>query len=233
MKKKGASHTEIILAFLMFIAAVGLALYFFSPGNGERVADTYLAYSMNEITQRTSAKVEVFSVKINGERITEDVIAVPFSGVNGNTQAATYDGSALPSYRTDNGFVHVSRGTNDWDDIDFITVSFSDAFDIGTQLSGKHNETYYQISTSRETEVLSEKKLRDLAAEYNSDYENLRKEFNLKAGFSFSLNYENGEEISAEKEVPTGLEVFSDVKRVEVLRESGKVEYADLMVSVW
>jgi hypothetical protein len=233
MKKRGSSHTEMILAFIIFVAAVGLALFLFSPGSAGRDVNTYLTYSFTEIMRKTNVDLEVFSVNISGGLINENQIALEIPGVEGNTRVSTYEGISLASYKAEvSDFVNIDKGSNNWADIDFVYVYFSDDFDQGSEIVGFHNVSYYKISTSYEKEVLSEKEFKTLVNEHNTDYDALKEEFNLKIGIGFSLVFEDGE-IVAENEIPTGLEVYSDSRRVEVLRESGEIVFADLNVWVW
>ena len=66
------------------------------------------------------------------------------------------------------------------------------------------------------------------------DYFALKEQFNLpgRVNFGFSFEFDN-KTISSEREIPSGLDVFSKVDRVEVLRENGEVEYADFTIKVW
>jgi len=63
--KRGISHIEMILSFVIFVSAVGLALYFFSPTDSSRLVESTLGYSLREIGQNTSVTLEGVSIGIN------------------------------------------------------------------------------------------------------------------------------------------------------------------------
>ncbi|MBU0760645.1 MAG: hypothetical protein KJ600_04640 [Nanoarchaeota archaeon] len=234
--KKGVSHVEIILAFVIFIAAVGFALYFFNPGDSDRLVGTSLTYAFREIKQNASVGVETFSVVIDDVAVVtggSDTIAMNFPGVEGKTRVETYDGEVLNSSHVAD---IVNVNTDNWNGIDFLFVKFGEEFVETAGLSGTENATYYEIGSSNLKEVISEKRILNLKDAYDADYYSLRGEdnFNLpdRVNFGFSLVFDDGS-IEAEREIPASLEVFSDTERVEVLRDGGEIVFADLMVKLW
>ena len=64
--KRGISHIEVVLSFLIFAVAVGFALFFFSPANSTRLIETTLDYTFREISDRTGTTLEIYSVIVNG-----------------------------------------------------------------------------------------------------------------------------------------------------------------------
>jgi hypothetical protein len=83
-------------------------------------------------------------------------------------------------------------------------------------------------------EVYSEASARLLADNYFSDYPGLRDSFNFKNNdFAFDLVLSKDDRVSGTRFVPVGIEVYSDYKRGEVLREDGTITFADLNVRVW
>ena len=238
MKKRGISHIEVILSFVLFITAVGFGLYFFNSGDSTRFVSTTISYAFREIEKNTSTSLEFFSVNVNGALIMSNEIALDFSGVTGDTTILTYDGRILNSSRggTNGELVYIS--SPNWGGEDFIYVVFGEEFseDTLSETEG-HNETYYRIGSSETRDVISERKFKMLNQAYYADYRGLKSQsnFNLpdRADFGFSLEFDNGEAIVAENSIPDNFEIFSEKKRVEVLREDGSVTFADLIVKVW
>ncbi|MBU0466598.1 MAG: hypothetical protein KJ718_05445 [Nanoarchaeota archaeon] len=234
--KRGLGHVEVILSFVLFIVAVGFALYFFNPAGGDRLVESSLTYAFREISQNTSVGVETFSVVINNSEIptSTNMIVLEFSGIEGKTRVETYDGDVLESLHEDE-FIYVSSG--DWNSIAFVFVMFGEEFEETDGLSGTHDANYYEVGSSNLKEVISEKRFLVLNQTYYKDYLTLKGEeqFNLPdmANFGFSLVFDENDFIIAEKEIPAGLEVFSETERVEVLRDNGNIIFADLIVKVW
>jgi hypothetical protein len=237
MKKRGISHVEIILSFVLFVVAVGFALYIFSPGGGSRIAESSLDYSFIEIMRNTSTPVETFSVIINKSEIRESLIALNFSGVSGNTSVETYGGENLDSSRFGDLVIVEGLPSTGWSTIDMIYISFGKEFDEDGLAHTSVNESYYSIGSSVSQKIISEKNFLSLNSTYYSNYSQLkgRNQFNLpqRVDFGFSLIFEGNDSIIAEKKIPAGLESFSETRRVEVLRTNGDIVFADLIVKVW
>lgn len=233
MDKRGIRHVEIILSFVIFAGAVGFALWFFNPGDSSRKIDVSLEYGFREITQNTSVNLEVYSVKINNDTLVNSAvgtIAVNISG-EGESLARSFNGLVLDSKRNGD-FVDINSPIG-WSDIGFIFVEFSEDFEQGSVSSGTYNQSYYEIASHELKDVISEKRFLELKKNYFEGYSALREDFNIHSNFGFALEFSNSS-IIAEKQVPEGLEVFSERRRVEVLRnESGGTEFADLVVKVW
>lgn len=235
MKKRGMSHVEVILAFVMFVAAVSFALFIFSPGGGDRIVDSSLEYAFREIRENASVEIETFSVVLDPAGIgVAQEIALSIAGTEGNSMARTRDGAVVSSMKSGD-LVYLHR--NSWAGVEFIEISFSEEFQAGSVDPVEVDEDFYEIGSSRKEMVVSERKFIELSDSYDENYENLkgRSGFNLpeRVEFGFALEFDDGTEIKAEKEVPTGLEIFLDTQRVEVIRTDGRVEFADMTVKVW
>ena len=236
MEKRGLSHVEVILSFILFIVAVGFALYFFSPSDYNRLSKVSLEYGFREILENTSVEVESYSVKIigGGGFPLSGVVMIDISGLDTNwkVRAEKDTREVLPSARTENK-IFISNTA--WNNGDFIYIRFSEDFvAYAPPPATEENTGFDEIASSETEEVISEKRFLELNKTYYSNYLNLKKEFNLpdrvEIGFSLVLS---DKEISAEKNVPAGLEVFSEKRRVEVLKNTGEMEFADLIVRVW
>lgn len=242
MKKRGISHVEVILAFVIFIVAVGFGLFFFNAGGGGRIVDATITYLFTEIDKNTTVSVEVFSVNVTEEVVGipfGDVLVLNFSGIQGETRVENYEGENLSSSRggVDDELVYVH--SDSWAGGEFLFVSFGDEFldDRVTGSPENHNESYYILGSSESQNLISEKRFILLNQTYSADYDGLKSQdnFNIpdRADFGFSLVFGEGDEIVAKKEVPDGFEVYGERKRVRVLRVDGSKAYADLLVKVW
>jgi hypothetical protein len=63
----------------------------------------------------------------------------------------------------------------------------------------------------------------------------LKEDFNLpsRIDFAFSLNFDDGTELTADRNIPSGIEVLAENERVEVLRLDGSSEFAEFSLKVW
>jgi len=232
--KRGISHIEMVLSFIIFVSAVGLALYFFSPANSSRLVESTLTYSFREIGNNISISLDSVSVKINNDTNPPNDIAVNISGLSKakNVRVETSGGSILESSK--NGDVVSVTSDLGWASISLINILLSDDFTNGSAPLSEINESFYQISSTTSEDMLSEKRALSLKEEYDLNYVMLKEEFNLpnRIDFDFSLVLQN-ETINTEREIPDSFEIFSEKRRVKVLRDDGLREFADLVVRVW
>jgi hypothetical protein len=236
MKKRGSSHIEMIFSFVIFVAAIGFALYFFSPTNSSRLVETSFDYLFREIEKNASSEVFIFSVRINNDTIPAGVTDICFnvSGSGLNYGAVVFDenGNDLSGKKfKDTVSANSSSG---WGMINFASIILADEF-YEDVVGCAPNENYYDISSSLKKDILSEKKIGNLSQIYYSNYTKLKKQFNIpgRVNFGFSLVFFDGSNITAEKEIPQSLEVFVNQKRIEVLKTDGKTEFGVLTVKVW
>jgi hypothetical protein len=239
MEKRGISHIEMILSFILFAAAVGFALYFLSPTNVGKIKDVSLDYTARSIEKNTTIEVLVYSVVIDNNTIIDagspQIIALNFSGVNPgyNSRVENYNGTLIDSSRSGE-MVYIRGGSLGWDKIDFVYVKFGEDFATQSVSSATHDKTYYSVSTKETKSVISEKRFSNLKSLYDSGYESLKVGFNLpkRTNFGFQLAMA-GNNIKAETRVSSSQEVFARTKRIEVLREDGRIEFGDLKVMIW
>ena len=252
MKKRGLSHIEVILSFIIFIGAVGFALYFFSPTNSSRLVDTSLDYVNREISKNITVNLKTYSINVNNSNNQVNnagALAVNISGICENDDGIIMTmnlsgevfqskvGSSDNKCSSSSGDI-VYIGNNIWAPEDFVYVKVSEDLNESSNAIGASpalNDSFYKLSTVNSEDLFSEKRILHLNKTYHEDYYGLKKQFNLpgRVNFGFSFSFTTGDEIKVENPIPSGLDVFSKVDRVEVLRKDGKVEYADFTMKVW
>jgi len=96
------------------------------------------------------------------------------------------------------------------------------------------NENYYKVSSSYKRTILSEKKLEELKTAY-SNYQNLKTALKIPDAnnFDFKVVFSSGSPIEATRNIPDGVEINAINKRMEVLRKTGEIEFADILVRMW
>lgn len=232
----GLEHVEFILSFVLFVGFLAFSLYFFSPLRGDKIVDSTLYYAMSELSGNASVTVESLSVVINSD-VLDLAVGIPVDGrQDKGILVHDSEGDVLLSYfNTGREIVFVQRGAER-----FIVINFGEEFDQGVLFEGARDldEGEYSVSSSEINVFLSEKRLKEIAGEYNQGeegYQRIKEDFNLpqRASFAFSLTFSEDDKIEAVREIPGGLEVFSDSKRYEILREDGRTDFADLQVMIW
>ncbi len=238
-RKRGISHIEVITAFILFIGFVGVALYFFSPTNSSRLIESTLNYGVREVEKNTSVDVETYSIKIMESDGNDTIGLLGLSSNLGEKARAESSEHILLPTNKNTGSVSVNRSAAQQDK-DFFVVRFSEGITLEESIPYVAVNLAYNISSVQKEKMISESRIKNLAAIYTSSDENYRnlkeKNFNLPAriDFGFSVIFRDGvEKISALRTQEKGVEVFSNSKDVEIIRENGATEFGKLVVYVW
>ncbi|MBX4211896.1 hypothetical protein KW787_00360 [Candidatus Pacearchaeota archaeon] len=229
--KRGASHIEAILAFVLFISFVVAGFYFFTP-TSSRLADSSLSYATREIMKNISISIETYGVKINQSSRKLDVIPVDILVPAGRHVRAENGSAILPARIGSNGVTYVNISGSG-----FITLEYADdilpsagplEFDYDRQI------VYSSLASSRDENILSKKRIIGLNESYFNKYDMLKQQFNLpdRVDFGFSLDLP-GLKITSERNIPQGINIYSSTMRVEMLNETGDREFGDLTIKVW
>jgi len=234
MQKRGIGHIEFILSFIIFIAFVTFAIFIFNPLKSTNLSGSSLPYIADNINENASVDLTTFSVKINKNKIPlETVIAVDIFEINfeNKLRVESYSGKLLPS-RKEGSTIYF-----DFDNENFVLAKFSKDLDSysGFTKSAALDGSYYEIASSRTEKIISEKRLLELNETYYENYEEIRKNFNLPGNinFAFKVTFSENDFIIAERRIPEGIDVFSNIKRVEILRKDGTASFADVEVKIW
>jgi hypothetical protein len=245
MGKKGLGHIEAILSFILFIGFIFFGLYFFSPATNSKLVDSSLTYAELEVAKNVYVDMEVYTVVINQTALSKEAekdrkaVSVNLGKSIPSTMnviVKSYSGGIiLAKKEMKSGEYHVNLLAGR-ENITFVyLVEDLPASSNDPRLIGRFEEGYYQISSSESRKVVSERRAKSLANVYTSDYEVLKKQFNFpsRADFGFVITLSPLKNITAENKIPSTTDVFSNVKRVEVLEEDGTLKFGDLIIKVW
>lgn len=250
MNKRGISHIEVLLSFLIFVGFVIFAFYFFSPFKASRLIESSLTYAEKEIIKNATIEIEIYSVELDvSDPQYKDKpvqILVKDYEVSKNVQARNKNGEIVLAKKVSQGggvtSDHISLDTTNVYDTDptkgFIILKFGDGLTetppagLGSMMGSE----WYTIISSEEEKFISESRLINLKNAYDKNYEGVRSRFNLpsRANFEFEVYFSAIDVIAARRPLrPQSEEIFSNIKRIEVLRNNGNVEFADLKIRVW
>src|SRR3989338_3122764 len=146
MERRGISHIEVILSFILFVSAIGVALYFFSPFDSARLVKSSQEYAYREIVKNSSTNVEVYSVQVNNENEQIDnsgsVLPIFIDGICGAGYGAIArnmsDAEMLARVNCEdiigeNNTIYVKNpGADGWGENDFVSLIFSEDVDSST-----------------------------------------------------------------------------------------------------
>lgn len=239
MNKRGLSHIEIILGFVLFASAVFFIFYFFDVGKVNKDNESIGIYVFNQIKKNISTEVISYSVKINPSALSSDKkVAIELNEEIPNDfklRAENYTGEKLPAKRDsiDRKKVYVDLKEN----LDYVRILF--CRDMDYQEGNFQNPTLipgaYEIISQEDYSVISQKKAEELKGLYDAQYSSLKKSFAVpnKINFGFELIFSDTEFIKAENAIPLRAEVYSKITRSEVIKLNGERVFADYGVKVW
>ena len=230
MEKRGVSHVEFILSFLLFIGFLLSILLFFDPFDNNDILDVSLNEVSDSIIKQVSKEIIIYSVVVD-QAVTEPIIEFTIPNINSGykVRVEDYNGNVLPS-SFDGTEVVVDREGNS-----FLKVKFSDAFDPSSPAPSGSSTTVVTIASSNIKNISTESGFNDLKDQYVQDYHTLKTDLGLPPGinFAFEVKFDDGTGIIASNSIPSGVDVFVDRDRIEIIRGDGKSEFADLSVKVW
>lgn len=240
--KKGLSHIEAILSFVLFMGFLIGAFFFLNPFTSNRTLDTTLGYTFNEIEDSTTLDVLIYSVSIDplvlADQLVIDkdyIVSLPISDVppGYNPRVENNDGIDTPSEFAGGVIVFDISPPFGF----FANVMMSEEFPDSSPLGDSIllNSDQFTLSSFDEKTVYGENRFELLKDSYYADYKGLKSSFNLpgRVDFGFTVSFSDGTSILANQTIPPEFEVFSESKRIEIMRSSGKIEFADLIWKVW
>tara|TARA_Y100000310_G_C20663079_1_gene805892 strand:+ start:608 stop:1321 length:714 start_codon:yes stop_codon:yes gene_type:complete len=233
--KKGAAHVEIILSIVLFLVFVGAAWVIFGPVDSDQsIIENILDRSFDEVERRAQTEILTYSVKLNRDDIVGDVITIDLGRNFGNKQSRVEDvnGMKLSSEAIggDLGKVNVAFGSSN-----FIYIMLSEDFPEGNVALGDPTVENYELSSYNSKKLLSVDGVEGLISSYESDYEGLKSQLRIpsQVDFSFGIVFSDGERSETAEEIPEDVEVFSKIKRQEILRAEGEREFVEFGVKIW
>jgi hypothetical protein len=224
MKRRGMSHIEIILAFLIFVSATTFVLYFFIP-TGKSIIPSSLDLTANQVKINLTTSIQQHSIKIFPP--TQDV-SVPIGGLT-NYKSSSYnlEGNRLNStYLQEKAYIHT-------EDSDFIYLILST--DIVEMVpSSNVDGANYELGSTISRDVISQMKFIELNKSYWSEYDSLKENLKLPKGIDFGIVISSDDIIyTMKKDPPQNIEVYSKIVRSELLTLDGKLRPVNMEVYVW
>lgn len=232
MERRGFGHIEMIFSFIIFVSAVFIIFYFFSPAKSPDLKDTLMKQTLKAIESNASVELLKYSVKINSTNLQQgDVVPIEIDGVNAGShvRVQNYSGYRLDASRNNN-IINVG-----WNGQDFFYVLFSEDFDDSPAPTGSANAVPYALGSVNSENIISEKRLITLNNSYYGSYSSLKNDLGIPASvdFSFRFSFFDGSGVFAKKNVPAGQETFSLPEKKDIIKEDGSIDEGELAVSVW
>jgi hypothetical protein len=243
MKKRGISHIEMIMAFILFISAVAFVFIFLNPFTTNNPTLAVEKYSLNKLTDLIKTNATTYFLIITKDLDVQNIINSKIITVSlgfrlsplMRVRIENYSGSILPSgISTDGNYIYLNWSRENGR---IILLSLSEdftTFDPALSNPLALNEEYYQISSSVFSESISERKAASIIEEYTISYSALKESLTIPSqadfGFKLSLPYKV---YVANKTIPENIEVKSRNRIASVVGLDGNKTIGSLEISIW
>ena len=229
-KKGGFGHVEAVLTLVIFIAFIASAFIFFNPFRTNRTLSSTLDYAWREIDGYAKETLDSYSIVLKPS-VPQFVALKILGSPEKNASVLNSSGGPVNHFNNNANINFVKPRDN------FVVIQYSNNFNngnssvIGTMIT----ENDYSISSSDSVEILFEDKLLALNYSYYSDYIGIKKQFNLpnRVNFGFLVQFSDGSKITALNNVSSESDIESKIDKIMIVRNSGKREYAEVIVKVW
>ena len=227
MKKRGFSHIEIILGFVMFVGALLFAFFYLKLSYGNMNKHSEADYS--QVENAMKELVYEYSVRINDSKINknQDIVYVTVN-VTGNSSVFNYTGFKSASYLSESDMrLYFNRTMTGYR----YDLRISKGIDNSAVLSAQLiNPDYYTISPQLARNIISEKKMLTLNTSYYKDYEALKKSIGIKNDFGIYAKVGEKEIIMTRQKDKV---VYAESKNRELLKSDGQVVFGNVRIEIW
>jgi len=239
--KKAVSHVEVIISFVIFIGFLVFLFAFLNPIKSKKLSDNVLDKINREIIDFASVNYSYISFVLDDSLFSfQDFINSNCFGIEielDNEVIVRDKNNNIVSAENDIGINRVYITKSSISNNKFYTIYASDIFSQQS-LSGcfELDEKDYNLGLLRKEKVLYLDKLINLKNLYESDYNNLKKRFDIPSSndFGFSVREANGEEIIKVIKKRVGkINVVAKDFPVQILNQSGAIKYVIMNVQAW
>ena len=200
MDKRGLSHVEMILSFVIFFSFLMFVYIYLVPHI--KIVPDYPSLNNAEklIIKHVEMNVDFFSLALNVTKFKDCFSVDNFGTLNWNVLVKNKDGETVSSQIA--GILRISLSGN------FYYIYFSEDFEASSDdLNGcgklDFTKGEYELGSKRSETWASFEKLKRLNESYNADYAGLKETLGIKQDFAFSLTSSSGEVlIKADREKP-------------------------------
>ncbi len=244
-KKRGISHVEVVLSFIIFISFLTFLFLFFNPIKTIKNNPLFLDVVEREIKKNVSTNFSILTLKLDDPPSSNNPPKLCFYFTydsdlgNVTVKKMIQDNyEEVQAYSKDIGNGRKKIYINDANN-NFFYLYFSPSFNEN-EFAGvnclKYKKEEYSLGLLRSYVAESYDKLIELNNTYYRNYNELKNLFKIpnSIDFSFSVRDSLGNNIiSARKEIKRKTNVFSKDSNIKILYNNGTIKYAILNVQVW
>jgi hypothetical protein len=222
MEKRGASHVEVVISFVLFFTFVSFLLFYIKPFSDSGISNTIIFTLHDSFKEQTQTDLTEFFLKADSP---DDCFSISLQGLDisdgGSIVKPVNEGEAASSL-INNKLSVENKG-------DFYNVFISPEFSNSFSLDCVDFENY-TIGSIKNKKPLYYQKIQDIEEEYYDSYDSLKSKLKISESYDFAIISDIA---VMEKNIPEGMEVFAVDYIEEVLKENGVVSNEKFLFKIW
>jgi len=211
LHKKGSSHFEIIISFILFVSFTLFLVLSLTPTKQDLLEESILYGVVDQFFAKTTTNVTS--------------VLVDISKTVGLMCPGGQDKPCIPEELLGAGnFISQKQRAcvyYIYSSVEFTNEGFN---------SCKNNDNLYSLGYIERQEVISNKTLQEFKQEYYSDYNASKDRFGVPEVVDFAVISNN---YSLERTIPDEAQVIAGVYRKKVLYSNGSLINQDFIIKVW
>jgi hypothetical protein len=241
--KRGMSHIEMVLSFIIFVGFLIFLFAIFKPLRGFSQGEVYLDILERNIKNYTKIEVKFLTLNIN-ENISSECFHFRYNSSLDNITERDANYNFVQSFCEGVGGGQ-GRGDVKPREIwingtgNFFYIYFCDEFresEFDAVNCKSLNKKDYSLGLYRSYNMTSYNKLEELEKEYANNYDELKGKFGLPSSKDFSFNVLDSSRNSilrVQKTIPRGVRVLARSEDVQLVYKNGTFKYAILNMKLW
>jgi hypothetical protein len=233
--KKGISHVEVILSFVIFIGFLIFLISIINPFKIFSKSKVYLNILERELRNYTSVRVDFLTLRLNDG--IEGCFKFKYDLENITVKNET--GSPLLAFsRIEGGHRRIFiKGIGEEFYYIYSSKEFKERIFDPKSCDLLKKDEDYTLGLFRSYDLTSYSKLQELKREHDSNYEELKQKLGIPTSKDFSFNVRDTTKkeilIEVAKKPPVGVKVLARDVSIQIVNSTGDFRYAILNIQVW
>lgn len=222
--KKGSSHFEILISFVLFVGFTLFLLFTLEPTKKDLLEESILFNVQSVFFENTTTNVSYVLVDYNKNK----------TNPNDNTCNDNNDNQVCypPEIESDGNKIHVPVPEKQCVSVVYASNEFSSSIINKKCQINEATRLKYLIGYIYREDVLSNRSLITMKNRYNSEYATLKDELKVPEVVDFAID-SSDDLFDMTKTVPDEAEVIAGTYRKKVLYANGSIINHDFTIKVW
>lgn len=227
--KRGASHFEMIVSFVLFFVFITFLLIFIRPYDSTKLSDSVVAALQDNFRNEVYTNLTTFFVQVGGSGtcfnipLQDNLFNYDLSQ-SGSKAFDASTGENVGSYLRANSLsLDLASGS------EFFYVRVSPDLEDST-IGACSEPNMIMYGSIDERIIVSEKKILEMVNQYETGYDTLKGKMGLPPVFDFAISSDS---FQMTRTIPEEVNVVADDYIVEVLMQDGTIKNMRITFQVW